>query len=230
MLQLIAILLISWLCLWLIARKGLSVLGLMPTSTRMQYFLLLFLVSAGISASAFLLRIYLVQETYTLAQSSTSGSVLREVWYQCRTVLTEELLCRGALLYLLIQKLGQKWAIALSALLFAGLHGLNNNLWGNPIQLLLVLSFTGAMGVLLAYGYVRTGSLLIPFAIHLGWNMVQNYIFPDGGTGNHLLVLAAPPPEVTLSYGAFIAMFLAPKIALLLFNYWVVKQHRPASW
>jgi hypothetical protein len=154
---------------------------------------------------------YFAQEAYVLSPSLTAKSVFLETRYQVRTVLTEELLCRGALLYTLIRRIGQAKAVLISSLIFAVLHWLNAGVLGNPVQMILVFAFTFTMGFLLAYAYARSFSLLLPFAIHFGWNLVQNYVFPDTPTGQHLFVLAAPPPEVTISYLAFFTMLLAPK-------------------
>ena len=108
MLQLIGIILISWLLIWFFTKGNLTVLGLTPTTERLKYFLILFIVSNIISASSFLLRMYIAQEVYVLTPSLTISSVLLETWYQFRSVLTEELICRGALLYILIKKAGAK--------------------------------------------------------------------------------------------------------------------------
>ena len=226
MLQLIGLLAISWLLIWLFEKGNLSVLGLKPTKDRLVYFAILFIVSATLSASAFFLRMYFAEETYTISDSVTLKSVLLETWYQIRSVLTEELLCRGVLLYILIKKIGPKKAIVITALLFAVLHWMNAGVWGNLIQMAILFTFTFAMGLLLAYSYARTFSLLIPFAIHFGWNLTQNYIFPDTAAGNHVFVLAGPPPTVTISYFAFFTMLLLPKISVLVANYLIVKQHR----
>lgn len=226
MLQLIGLLAISWLLIWLFEKKSLSVLGLSPTKDRMKYFSIFFIVSVLLSATAFLLRMYFAKEEYVISQSLTTKSVLLETWYQFRTVLTEELLCRGALLYILIKKIGQTKAVILSSVIFAVLHWINAGVWGNLTQMMIVFTFTFSMGLLLAYAYARTFSLLIPFAIHYGWNLTQNYIFPDTATGNHIFTLAAPPPSVTISYLAFFTMLLLPKIAVLIVNYLIVKRHR----
>lgn len=225
MLQLLALLAISWMVLWFFEKRNLSVLGLWPTNTRRIYFALLFLVSALLAATAFLLRIYFVKEEYILSRPLTTPSVLTEVWYQFRTVLTEELLCRGVLLYILIKKIGQKRAIIITSLLFAVLHWFNSGVWGNALQMAMVFAFTFAMGLLLAYAYARSGSLLLPFAIHCGWNLVQNYIFPGVVSGNHIFVLAGPPPVVTISYFAFFTMLLLPKVSVLVIDYFIVKQY-----
>ena len=226
MLQLIGLLALSWLFLRLFEKRDLSVLGLKPTKDRLKYFAILFLVSAVFSATAFLLRIYFTKEQYTLAPSLTTESVLIESWHQFRSVLTEELLCRGALLYILIKRLGSTKAILISSLIFAALHWMVAGVWGNLTQMIIVFTFTFAMGILLAYTYARTFSLLLPFAIHYGWNLIQNYIFPGSATGNHIYILAAPPPIVTISYLAFFTMLLLPKISVLIFNWLIVKRHR----
>jgi uncharacterized protein len=226
MLQLIVLLAISWLLIWFFQKGNLSVLGLMPTKSRMKYFTILFIVSALVAASAFLFKMYFAKETYTFAKALTTNAILLEIWYQCRTVLTEELLCRGVLLYMLIKKTGATKAVIISSVVFAVLHWINAGVWGNITQMIIVFGFTFAMGLLLAYAYARTFSLLIPFAIHFGWNLVQNYIFPDTATGNHIFILAAPPPTVTISYLAFFTMLLVPKMAVLVINFIIVKQHK----
>lgn len=229
MLQLIGLLAISWLLLWLFDKKNLSVLGLMPTKERLKYSLVLFLVSALMAATAYFLRMYFAKETYTIAPLVTARSVLTETFTQFRTVLTEELLCRGALLYILARKTGRVTAIIISSVIFAALHWLNAGVWGDLTQMLIVFGFTFAMGLLLAYAYTRTFSLLIPFAIHFGWNLVQNYVFGDAAAGNHLFVLAALPPTVTISYFAFFTMLLLPKISILVVDYFIVKRLRPVE-
>jgi membrane protease YdiL (CAAX protease family) len=154
------------------------------------------------------------------------GSIAIEVWNQFRTVLTEELLCRGALLYILIKKIGQGRAIFISSVLFALLHWLNTGVWDNIATMATVFVFTFAMGLLLAYSYAKTFSLLIPFAIHYGWNLTQNYIFPGTANGNHVFILAAPPPIVTVSYFIFFTMLLFPKISVLLFEYLIIRGYK----
>lgn len=226
MLQLIVLILISWLIIWLFTKGNLSVLGLTLTTERLKYFAILFIASCALSATTFILRMYFVEEKYILTPVLTINSVLLETWYQFRTVITEELICRGALLYILIKKIGQTKAIIITSVFFAILHWINAGVWGNLIQMTIVFSFTFAMGLLLALSYAKTFSLLIPFAIHFGWNLAQNYIFPDTVTGNHIFILVTPPPEVTISYLAFFTMLLLPKISVLIVDYLIIKKHR----
>lgn len=227
MIQLLALLAISWILIWLMEKKDLGVLGLVPTPSRIKYFAALFDISLLCAITAFLLRMYFAQERYMISPTLTVGVVFQELWNQLRMVLTEELLCRGVLLYILIRRLGSGWAILISSAAFAALHWFNAGVWGNPVQMLLVFGFTFAMGVVLAYSYSRTYSILFPLAIHLGWNVAQNFIFPDTPAGNHVFVLAAPPPEVTVSYAVLFTMLLLPKVLVLVINYLVVRKHRP---
>ena len=224
MLQLIGLLAISWLLIWLFEKGNLSVLGLMPTKNTLKYFTILFIVSALFSATAFLLRMYFAKEEYIISHSLTKKSIVLEIWFQIRSDLTEELLFRGVLLYILIKKIGKTKAIIISSVLFAALHWINAGVWGNLIQMIIIFAFTFSMGLLLAYSYARTFSLLIPFAIHHGWNLTQNYIFPNTATGNHIFTLLAPPPILTISYVAFFTMLLLPKISVIIVNYLIIKR------
>ena len=226
MLQLTGLILISWLLIWFFTKGNLAVLGFTPNRERMKYFMILFIVSGILSASAFLLRMYIAREEYSLTPSLNIRSVLLVIWHQFRTVMTEELICRGALLYILIKKIGQTKSILITSVFFAVLHWINAGVWGNLTQMAIVFTFTFAMGVLLAFSYAKTFSILIPFAIHFGWNLTQNYIFPDTATGNHIFILATPPPEVTISYTAFFTMLLLPKISVLVVDYLIIKKHR----
>lgn len=223
MLQLITLLAISWLLIWLFEKRQLSVLGLIPTKRVLIWSVMLLLVSALIAAASFALRMLIIQEDYMMNPALTVRSVWINTWYQFRTVFTEELLCRGALLYILIQRIGSKKSILITALLFAVLHWLNAGIWGDGAQLILVFLFTFIMGLLLAYAFVKSGSLVTPLAIHFGWNWVQNYAFPESATGSHLFILAAPPPVVTISYLAFFTMLFLPKVLVLLVNYGLIK-------
>jgi len=226
MLQLIGLSLISWLIIWLFQKKDLSVLGLTLTKERIKYFAILFLASAILYTTTFLLRMYFAKEVYVLAEPLAIDSIFLETWYQFRTVLTEELICRGALLYILIKKIGQAKGIIITSVFFAVLHWVNAGVWGNLAQMTILFTFTFAMGLLLAFSYAKTFSIIYPFAIHFGWNLMQNYIFPDTATGNHIFILVAPPPEVTISYLALFTMLLLPKISVLIVNYFIIKKHR----
>lgn len=229
MLQIIALFAFSWLIIWWHEKGNLSVLGFQPTLKRTGYFFLLLFVSILISASTYLLRMYYAEEQYTVNTSMNAQLFFQESWFQIRSVLTEELLCRGVLLYIMIRQLGTRKAIVLSSLIFALLHWFNSGVWGNLPQMAMVFVFTFAMGLLLAYAFTQSKSILLPFAIHLGWNWVQNFVFPDNAAAHSVFVLVTPPPTVTISYLAFFTMLLFPKIAVLAINYGIVRSYKSAD-
>ena len=193
MFQLIGLFAISWLIVWQFNKNNLSVLGLVPTNDRLKLCFYLFIVTAVCCSTAFFLKMHFAKEHYILNPKLTTSLLFSELWNNIRGVLTEELLCRGVALYILIKKLGSKWAIIISSIIFALLHWLNIGVFGNAIQMSIVFLFTFCMGLLLAFSYAKTFSILIPFAIHLGWNLTQNFIFPDKPEGNHLFILAEQP-------------------------------------
>ncbi len=226
MLQLIGLFAISWLIVWLFDKHNLSVLGLMPTKGRIKLCFYIFIVTAVCCSTAFILKMYFAKEQYTINPKLTASLFFSEVWNNIRSVLTEELLCRGVLLYILIKRLGSGWAIIISSIVFGLLHWLNNGVFGNVIQMGVIFGFTFGMGLLLGYSYAKTFSILIPFAIHLGWNLTQNFIFPDNPEGNHIFILAAQPPIVNVSYFVFFVMLLFPKISAIALNYLIVKRQK----
>jgi membrane protease YdiL (CAAX protease family) len=226
MLQLIGLFAISWLIAWRFDKTDLSVLGLMPTKDRLKLCFYLFIVTAICCSTAFVLKMYFAKEQYTINSKLTSSLIFSELWDNIRGVLTEELLCRGVVLFVLIKKLSTKRAIIISSIIFGLLHWLNNGVWGNAIQMSVVFLFTFCMGLLLAFSYAKTFSILIPFSIHLGWNLTQNFIFSDKPEGNHIFLLAAQPPIVTVSYFVFFVMLLFPKISAIGLDYLIMKRQK----
>lgn len=228
MVEIIGILAISWLLIWLFEKGNLSVLGLKPVKRNLVYAAVLFVTTALCCASGFLMRMYFGEEQFMLNPAFSLSLVFTGIWLNVKSVLFEELLCRGVGLYILIKKLGQKWGIVISAVIFGVLHWLNEGAFGNIIQMAAVFAFTFSMGLLLAYSYAKTFSLYLPIAIHLGWNLTQNFIFPDGPFGNQIL-LTRIQPEVTVSYPVYFSMLLLPKISAILTGFFVVRRLKPGQ-
>jgi len=85
--------------------------------------------------------------------------------------LNEELIFRGFPLQLLIDGLGEWPAMIGLSILFGALH-LNN-----PNATILGTLNTIVAGILLSLAYVRTRSLWLPYAIHVGWNVGLGFVF-----------------------------------------------------
>ena len=177
MLGIIVQLAISWLLIWLFEKKKLSVLGLWPLPKRILYFFIFFLVTAAICSTDFLMQMYFANQKWQLNPNLSATLILEGFWWNIKSVLFEELIFRGVLLYILIKKLGSTKAIILSAVAFGVYHWFSFGVIGNMIPMIVTFFITGTMGLLLAYGYAKTFSLYVPIAIHLGWNLTKIFIF-----------------------------------------------------
>ena len=186
MIGIIVQLAISWLIIWLYEKGNLSFLGLMPTKKRLLDFTLFFFVTAVCAVSGFLLKMLIAKQSWVLNPAINPVAILEGVWFTVKSVLFEEFIFRGVLLYILIKKLGATRAIIISAVAFGTYHWFSHQLWGNPAQMAIEFIMTGIMGLVLAYGYAKSFSLFIPIAIHFGWNIVQMVVFSGNTIGQQL--------------------------------------------
>jgi CAAX protease family protein len=83
----------------------------------------------------------------------------------------EELVFRGFPLQLLIDGIGEWPAMLGMSILFGAMH------LRNPNASLLGIVNTVVAGILLSLAYVRTRSLWMPYAIHVGWNVGLGFVF-----------------------------------------------------
>jgi len=107
----------------------------------------------------------------------------------------EELTFRGYV-YQKLRTWNRGGAIAITAIVFAAMHG--DNAGVTPIALANLL----LAGVLLALAYERTQRLWLPIGIHFGWNVVSGPILGYGVSGyiagaTVLTAGAAGPPWIT---------------------------------
>lgn len=220
---------LSWFIIWLYEKNDLRVLGLTPTRERLIDFGRFLLITAACCASGFLLKMYFSDLRWTLNPNLTPGLVLEGVWWNLKSVLFEELIFRGVLLYIVLRSLGGKTAILVSAIAFGIYHWFSFGVLGNAGQMAMVFTVTGIMGLLLAFGYVRTMSLYIPIANHLGWNFTQGFIFSDGPIGTGILQPSSVDGFRTNSYPVFLSVFLVPVVAALGINYLLLKRKPPVN-
>jgi membrane protease YdiL (CAAX protease family) len=156
---------------------------------------------------------------WELNPSFSAGLLASGLWWNIKSVLFEELIFRGALLYILLKELGTVRAILVSSAAFGAYHWFSQELLGNIPMMAQTFLLGGAMGVVLSLAFARTGSLFVPCAIHAGWNITQSVLFSDGNIGPQVLVPVLPFPEVTVSYAAYVLIVGFPMVSMLLFNY-----------
>lgn len=179
---------ISWLLLYLIEKQNILALGFLPIGKRLKQFLIGFLITGILGVLVQHLESYLKSSTWILNNDITSGIIIKSFWWDFKSVLTEELIFRGALLYILIQKIGSKKSILISAIAFGIYHWFSYGVLGNVMAMILVFIGTGLMGYAWAWAFSRTKSIMLPFGLHLGWNFIYNTIFSNGPLGDLLLI------------------------------------------
>jgi len=229
MLGMIVQLIVSWLIVWLVEKRNLSVLGLFPTKRRLLDFILFFSLTALCCSSEFFLRMLFAKQRWQLNPDLTFNLILNGIWWNVKSVLFEELIFRGVLFYILIKRLGTVAAIVISAVSFGIYHWFSHEVFGNPVQMIITFITTGIMGLMYAYGYAKSFSLYIPIAIHLGWNTVRSVVFSETVIGNQLLVPVKPIPQVTVSYFIFGLVVFFPMLSAILFNFFLLKRYKQVT-
>lgn len=220
-------LIFSWLLLWFISKKHLSVLGFTPTNSR------LFHLSFGFLAAAICCTIYnmsftvFANNTWTINEDFTGLKMAKSSQWTIISVLYEELIFRGALLYIAIQKLGTKKACILSAISFGVYHWFSMGAFGNPVQMIILFCMTGIWGFMFAIAFAKTKSLYLPIGLHFGWNLMSSVVFSQGPLGNQLLINVGGE-KIGQFLSAVIFIFQVFAVPLITFWYldWLSKKQK----
>ncbi len=231
MVGILVILIISWIALHLIEKKNLLSLGVLPIAKRLKQFLIGFLITAILCVGVQYFEAFLKSSTWVLNETITSSSVLKAFWWDARSVLTEELVFRGAILYLLIQRIGSNKAILISAIAFGIYHWFSFGVFGNIVAMIIVFIGTGLMGYAWAWAFAKTRSILLPFGFHLGWNFIHNTIFSKGPLGDLVLISQGGNQlsDWTSLLNFVSGLVLVPIILLIYVKYFVKEDTEPPA-
>ena len=226
MIGIIVAIAISWLLLYLIEKKNILALGFLPIVKRLKQFLIGFLITGILCVLVQYLESYLKSSTWVLNKDISSGIILKSFWWDFKSVLTEELIFRGALLYILIQKIGSKKSILISAIAFGIYHWFSYGVLGNIMAMILVFIGTGLMGYAWAWAFSKTKSIMLPFGLHLGWNFIYNTIFSRGPLGE--LVLISKGGNDLTGWSSLLnfvsGLVIVPILVLIYVRYFVKKE------
>jgi membrane protease YdiL (CAAX protease family) len=217
---------LSWLLLYLVERKNILALGFLPAGARIKQFLIGFVISGILCTLVQFLESLLKSSTWIFNREITGIVVLNSFFWDIKSVLTEELIFRGALLYLLIQKIGSGKSILISAIMFGIYHWFSYGVLGNIIAMILVFVGTGLMGYAWAWAFSKTRSILLPFGLHLGWNFIYNTIFSKGPLGEVILISQGETGLTDwASFLNFVSgLIIVPIIVLLYIRYFVEQE------
>lgn len=135
--------------------------GLLPLGT---------LIGSGLFA--LLIGMLAVSGHYRFESIQLPPRFLSAIVFALGTAIWEEVTFRG-LLFRSIERTSGTWVgVAVSALVFGAVHGLNPN-----ASLLASAAIVVESGLMLAFAYVITRTLWFPIGIHFGWNFTQDYLF-----------------------------------------------------
>ena len=179
---------ISWLILFFIEKKSILALGFLPLIKRFRQFFIGFLITAVLCVFVQFSESLFKSSSWILNENITWLTIVKSFYWDFKSVLTEELVFRGAILYVLIQKIGSKKAILISAICFGIYHWFSFGVLGNIIAMIIVFFGTGFMGYAWALAFSKTKSIMLPLGFHLGWNFVHNTIFSKGPLGELILI------------------------------------------
>jgi uncharacterized protein len=215
---LIVELIVSWILLWLFSKASLLVLGISPTRPRIYNFLIGFLI-ASVVCFVYYLSLAGVSDSHLMLNREFSiRNFFKSSWWVLNSVLFEEFIFRGALLYIAIKKLGARNACILSAIAFGIYHWFSYGAFGNIKQMLIIFIMTGTWGLMFAYAFAKTKSMYLPIGLHFGWNLVNTVVFSQGPLGQQILITSSNKKlEGNLSLVFFILQIVAVPIIVYMY-------------
>lgn len=181
-------LIISWLLLWFICKKHLSVLGFRPTKNRVTNLGIGLLIAASCCAIYQIMTTSFANNSWALNKQVSGNAILESSKSALVSVLYEELIFRGALLYIAIRIIGATKACIISAVCFGIYHWFTFNVFGNPFMMVVIFLMTAIVGISWAFAFAKTGSLYLSIGLHLGWNYIQTVVFSNGYYGQQILI------------------------------------------
>lgn len=217
-------LIISAILLWVVEKKHLTALGVFPIGLRIRQFIFGFVITGALCV---VVQLFSSSFTHSLWKPNPLFNhqvLIKSITLDLKSVLFEELIFRGALLYIAIQKLGSRKAISISAVAFGIYHWFSFNTWSNPLLMIYVFISTGIMGLVWAYAFSKTKSMALPIGFHLGWNMVYNSVFSKGPWGDVLLILEHTEDSIKLTGIISLLNFIMPTLFVPLFIWAIIRK------
>jgi len=172
---------------------------------------------------------------FAVIGTGTMGAVLIPLLIAFAGAPFEELVFRGVLFRIIEQGLGSWLALVISAVIFGGLHLLNENatVFGAIAVML-------QAGLMLGAAFMATRRLWLPIGTHFAWNFMQSGVFGIAVSGNEphdgLIKSSLTGPDI-LTGGSFgvegSIVTIALGVALSIYLLWVARKRRnivPPPW
>lgn len=188
MLGLLVIIVISWLLLRFIEKQNIEVLGVIPNKQRIIQFTLGFVFVVLICLLSIYIETLVLNVEWKVNDSFSMKSIFNSFVYHVRSALTEDLVFRGAILYILISRLGSKKGILISALCFGVYHVFSYGMTGERIiPILYVILVTGFVGYVWAYTFNKTKSIMMGLGFHIAYNFTMAMFYESPPVGELLM-------------------------------------------
>jgi uncharacterized protein len=172
-------LLLSWALLYFVEHQSLEALGFRPTAGRLKLLGTGFLLTTVFMSAYYLAEAASWHTSYHFNSFFSPGTFGASLWTIFTSALFEELLFRGALLYILIRRIGPVKAVLVSAAAFGLYHWITVGIHSLP-QMALLFASMAWLGYALARSFVATGSILVPLSLHYAYNFTGADGFGDG--------------------------------------------------
>lgn len=186
MIGILVLLLISY-SLLVILKKDKNALGIFISLSSSRWVIYSFFITAFIGIAYFIFKAD-IQDSNLLLQKTDLSTIFNASFWDLKSVIFEELLFRGVVLYLLIERLGKSKSILLMAVAFGIYHWFSYNILGQIVPMVAIFLGTGLMGYALGLAYAKTHTIWLPIAIHFGWNVINNTLFSKGPLGTMVYV------------------------------------------
>ncbi len=180
MLGILVIIIISWILLHFIEKKNIEVLGIIPSKKRYIQFLLGFVIIILICLINIFIESILLNVEWEQNSIINYNLFLDSFIYHLKSALTEDLVFRGAILFILIQKIGANKAILISAIIFGIYHIFSYGMLNSSIILMVyIILITGFTGYVWAYTFNKTKSIMMGLGFHLGYNFLMTMFYEN---------------------------------------------------
>ena len=89
--------------------------------------------------------------------------------------------------------------------------------------MLVVFLMTSLSGLVWAYAFEKSKSMMLPIGLHLGWNFVFNSVFSKGPLGDQILIPQADKAHYLTDTLSFFIQFLLPNLVVPALTFLFVK-------
>lgn len=187
-------LVLSWVLLKTLTNRNLEALGLIPTKGRLLALIAGLLLPIALNSGNQLLLAALQNYSYRVNPQYSAHDLFKSTTYLARSVIYENLIFFGAILFILNQKLDSKWGVAIVSVAFGIYHWFSFNVWGQPLAMAVTFLIDTIGGLVFALSSNWTRASYLPFALHLGndWTNMILFTPTHGNLGPQWLLRTGP--------------------------------------